>query len=69
MDTNRLGLSGLRAPALSFDALHGIVKETGKTIPQIALNWLLRRRTFANVIVGARNEGQLLETPALSAGN
>ena len=38
-----------------------VAKETGKTIPQIALNWLLRRPTVANVIIGARNEEQLLE--------
>lgn len=41
------------------DALDAIAKETGKTIPQVALNWLLRRPTVANVIVGARNEEQL----------
>jgi len=41
------------------DALDEIAKETGKTIPQIALNWLLQRPTVANVIVGARNEAQL----------
>ena len=33
--------------------------ETGKTVPQIALNWLLQRPTVANVIIGARNEEQL----------
>jgi aryl-alcohol dehydrogenase-like predicted oxidoreductase len=41
------------------DALDVIAKETGKTIPQIALNWLLQRPTVSNVIVGARNEDQL----------
>jgi aryl-alcohol dehydrogenase-like predicted oxidoreductase len=41
------------------DALDEIAKETGKTVPQIALNWLLQRPTVANVIVGARNEEQL----------
>ncbi|MDR3607154.1 MAG: aldo/keto reductase [Oligoflexia bacterium] len=41
------------------DALDQISKETGKTVPQIALNWLLQRPTVANVIVGARNEEQL----------
>lgn len=41
------------------DALEEISKETGKTIPQIALNWLLQRPTVANVIIGARNEEQL----------
>src|SRR5277367_5184123 len=43
------------------DALVALAKETGKTVPQIALNWLLRRPTVANVIIGARNEEQLLE--------
>ncbi len=41
------------------DALDEIAKETGKTIPQIALNWLLQRPTVSTVIVGARNEEQL----------
>ena len=41
------------------DALDEIAQETGKTVPQIALNWLLQRPTVANVIVGARNEAQL----------
>ena len=41
------------------DALDEVAKETGKTIPQIALNWLLQRPTVASVIVGARNEEQL----------
>jgi len=41
------------------DALDEVAKETGKTIPQIALNWLLQRPTVANVIIGARNEEQL----------
>lgn len=42
-----------------IDALDLVAAETGKTIPQIALNWLLGRPTVANVIVGARNEEQL----------
>ncbi|WP_280273943.1 aldo/keto reductase [Nocardia wallacei] len=41
------------------DALDDIAAETGRTIPQIALNWLLTRPTVATVIVGARNEDQL----------
>jgi aryl-alcohol dehydrogenase-like predicted oxidoreductase len=41
------------------DALDEIAKETGKTVPQIALNWLLQRSTVASVIIGARNEKQL----------
>src|SRR5271154_6649449 len=41
------------------DALDEISAETGKSVPQIALNWLLQRPTVANVIMGARNEEQL----------
>ena len=41
------------------DVLDDIARETGKTVPQIALNWLLQRPTVANVIIGARNEEQL----------
>ncbi|HET6321591.1 MAG TPA: aldo/keto reductase [Hyphomicrobium sp.] len=41
------------------DALDEVAKETGKTIPQVALNWLLQRPTVSSVIVGARNEDQL----------
>jgi aryl-alcohol dehydrogenase-like predicted oxidoreductase len=41
------------------DALEEIAGETGRTIPQVALNWLLGRPTVANVVIGARNEAQL----------
>ena len=41
------------------DALDEIAGETGRTIPQVALNWLLSRPTVANVVIGARNEEQL----------
>jgi aryl-alcohol dehydrogenase-like predicted oxidoreductase len=41
------------------DALEEVAKETEKTVPQIALNWLLQRPTVVNVIMGARNEEQL----------
>jgi aryl-alcohol dehydrogenase-like predicted oxidoreductase len=41
------------------DALDEIARETGKTVPQIALNWLLQRPTVATVVMGARNEEQL----------
>jgi aryl-alcohol dehydrogenase-like predicted oxidoreductase len=41
------------------DAIDEVAKETGKTVPQIALNWLLRRPTVSTLIVGARNEQQL----------
>lgn len=41
------------------DALDEVAKETGKTIPQIALNWLLQRPTVSTLVIGARNEEQL----------
>ena len=53
-------------PPVSDDVVYGVVdaidliaKETGKTVPQIALNWLLRRPSVATLITGARNETQL----------
>jgi diketogulonate reductase-like aldo/keto reductase len=41
------------------DTIDEIAKQTGKTVPQIALNWLLQRPTVATVIIGARDETQL----------
>jgi aryl-alcohol dehydrogenase-like predicted oxidoreductase len=43
------------------DVLDEIAAETGRTVPQIAINWLLQRPTVSSVIVGARNEQQLLD--------
>ncbi|MDC7682939.1 aldo/keto reductase [Asticcacaulis sp. BYS171W] len=42
------------------DVLAELAEETGKTIPQVALNWLLQRPGIANIVVGARNEDQLI---------
>jgi aryl-alcohol dehydrogenase-like predicted oxidoreductase len=41
------------------DALDAVATETGKTAPQVALNWLLRRPSVSTLIIGARNEEQL----------
>ncbi|WP_114240710.1 aldo/keto reductase [Dyella sp. C9] len=41
------------------DALDEVARETGKSVPQIALNWLLQRPTVSTVVIGARNEEQL----------
>jgi len=46
------------------DALDKVAAETGRTVPQIALNWLLRRPTVSSVIIGARNEEQLRQNLA-----
>jgi len=43
------------------DALDAVAKECGKSVPQVALNWLLQRPTVATVIFGARNEEQLVQ--------
>lgn len=41
------------------DAIDAVAAETGKTVAQIALNWVLSRPTVSSVIIGARNETQL----------
>ena len=51
------------------DAIDEIAKDTGKTVPQIALNWLLQRPTIASVIMGARNEEQLRQNLASEGWN
>jgi aryl-alcohol dehydrogenase-like predicted oxidoreductase len=51
------------------DALDAVAAETGKTVPQIALNWLLQRPTVSSVIVGARNEEQLRQNLAAVGWN
>ena len=42
-----------------IDALDAVATETGKTVPQIAIAWLLTRPTVSSVIIGARTEAQL----------
>jgi aryl-alcohol dehydrogenase-like predicted oxidoreductase len=43
------------------DAIEAIAQETGKSVPQIAINWLLQRPTVSTVIIGARTWEQLLD--------
>ena len=43
------------------DALDAVAGETGKTVAQVALNWLLQRPGVANIVIGARNEEQLTQ--------
>jgi len=45
------------------DALDEVAAETGKTIPQIALNWLLQSPSVATVSVGTWDENQLRDNP------
>ena len=65
-ETSRLHATADAGPPVSdeylyqvVDVLDEIAAETGKTVPQIAINWLLQRPTVSNVIIGARNEEQL----------
>jgi len=65
-ERSRLHATADFGPPVADEHLHGVVdvldeiaRETGKTVPQIAINWLLRRPTVASVIIGARNEAQL----------
>jgi aryl-alcohol dehydrogenase-like predicted oxidoreductase len=46
------------------DALDSVAAEIDKTVPQVALNWLLRKPTISSVIIGARNEQQLRDNLA-----
>ena len=51
------------------EAIDAVAAETGKTVPQVALNWLLQRPTVSSVIVGARNEEQLRQNLAATGWN
>ncbi len=51
------------------DTLEEISEETGKTVSQVALNWLLQRPTVATIIVGARNEEQLVQNLGATGWN
>ncbi|HRE05406.1 MAG TPA: aldo/keto reductase [Opitutaceae bacterium] len=64
--TSRLNSEIAQGPVVDDEYLYGVVDaldavaaETGKTVPQVALNWLLQRPTVSTVIIGARNEEQL----------
>lgn len=63
---NRVQLGGGHGPAVRedqlfkiVDALDEVAEETGKTVAQVAINWLLQRPTVVNIVIGARNEEQL----------
>jgi aryl-alcohol dehydrogenase-like predicted oxidoreductase len=43
------------------DVLDAVAEECGKTVPQVAINWLLQRPTVASVLIGARDERQLVQ--------
>ena len=69
--TSRLHVTGEMGPPVPdeylykvVDALDHVAKETEKSVPQVALNWLLQRPTVSTVIIGARNEEQLRQNLA-----
>lgn len=73
-EVSRLHKTSQQGPAVSddylyqvIDALDSLAAETGKTIPQLALNWLLRKPTISSVIIGARNEQQLRDNLAAAS--
>lgn len=41
------------------EVLDQLAEETGKTVAQVSLNWVLQRPTVSSIIIGARNEEQL----------
>ena len=64
---SQLGLERAGDVERLFDivaVLEEIARETGKTVPQVALNWVLYRPTVASVVIGARSEIQLRENLA-----
>lgn len=52
-----------------MDVLDEIAKETGKTVAQVAINWLLQQPTVSSIIIGARNEDQLHQNLAAIGWN
>ncbi|QKZ12997.1 aldo/keto reductase [Spirosoma sp. KUDC1026] len=63
---SRIAQGGGEGPAIPEDYWYGIIdvldelaEEIGKTVAQVALNWVLQRPTVCNVIIGARNEEQM----------
>ena len=75
-ETSRLHTTAAAGPQIDdeylyqvVDALDKIAKETGKSVPQVALNWLLQRPTVSSVIIGARNEEQLRQNLAAEGWN
>ncbi len=74
--TSRLHKTAESGPQVADEHLYAVVEaldavavETGKTVPQVALNWLLQRPTVSSVIIGARNEDQLRQNIAAAGWN
>lgn len=60
------GMGGLGSPENAdrlyriVDWLNQIAMEEGRTIPQVALAWVLAQPTVSSIVIGARSEEQLL---------
>jgi aryl-alcohol dehydrogenase-like predicted oxidoreductase len=75
-ETSRLHKTASQGPQVEdahlyrvMDVLDAIALETGRTVPQIALNWLLRRPTVSSLIIGARDEAQLRQNLGATGWN
>jgi len=75
-EDSRISKGGSHGPATNFerlytivDALDEVAEEVGKSVAQVALNWLLQRPTVANLVIGARNEEQLKQNLAAVGWN
>jgi len=73
---NRRSQGGSHGPETDLERLYKIVdvldevaEETEKSVAQVALNWVLQRPTVANIIIGARNEDQLIQNLAAVGWN
>jgi aryl-alcohol dehydrogenase-like predicted oxidoreductase len=73
-EVSRLHKTGQMGPQMTdeylykvVDALDSLAAETGRSVPQLALNWLLRKPTISSVIIGARNEQQLRDNLAAAS--
>ncbi|MEE7560965.1 aldo/keto reductase, partial [Xanthomonas sp. Kuri4-2] len=63
---SRLHATAAAGPAIDdarlfdiVDVLEALAEETGRSVPQIAINWLLQRPSVSSVLIGARDETQL----------
>jgi aryl-alcohol dehydrogenase-like predicted oxidoreductase len=73
-EVSRLHKTAEQGPPVADDLLYRIVDvldslsaETGKSVPRLALNWLLRKPTISTVVIGARHEQQLRENLAAAS--
>jgi len=70
---HKTGDMGPQMPAeylhMVIDALFEVAKECERSVPQVALNWLLQRPTVSSVIMGARNEEQLRQNLGAAGWN